>query len=150
MSMSYELMKKRGSWLGKTQHDRNVEMKKRSFLASLKNSYQYEQITLQNGTKWDCLINPSRLTEEYDTKVLSIDFEAGVQEGDVFYWDRTERWWIVTLQQHTEEAYFRATINRCDQEIQIDDDWYWISLRGPVETDFEWWSKHGLTANNLN
>ena len=53
MSMSYELMKKRGSWLGKTQHDRNVEMKKRSFLASLKNSYQYVSVldkAAQKGT----------------------------------------------------------------------------------------------------
>jgi hypothetical protein len=134
--------------------DRNVTGKYKSFKAALGNSYQAEWITLNRGSdnesRWRCLINPSRLTEEFDKKVLSIDFDSGVQEGTVFWWDRTNKYWIVNLQQHTEEAYFRGTISRCDYEIDIDGTPYWISLTGPKETDTVWNEKHGIAWNDLN
>lgn len=134
--------------------DRNVTGKYKSFKAALGNSYQAEWITLNRGSdnesRWRCLINPSRLTEEFDKKVLSIDFASGVQEGTVFWWDRTKRYWIVNLQQHTEEAYFRGTISRCDYEIDVDGTSYWISLTGPNETDTKWNTKHGIAWNDLN
>lgn len=133
---------------------RNVTGKYKSFKAALRDSYQAEWITLNKGTdteaRWRCLINPSRLTENFDKKVLSIDFESGVQEGTVFYWDRTKRYWIVNLQQHTEEAYFRGIINRCDYEIDVDGTKYWISLTGPNETETIWNQKHGIVWNDLN
>ena len=133
---------------------RNVTGKYKSFKAALRDSYQAEWITLNKGTdteaRWRCLINPSRLTENFDKKVLSIDFESGVQEGTVFYWDRTERYWIVNLQQHTEEAYFRGIINRCDYEIDVDGTKYWVSLTGPDETETVWNQKHGIAWNDLN
>ena len=49
-------------------------------LSALKDSYQAEWITLadENGEynrKARCLINPSRLTEEFDKKVLSIEHD---------------------------------------------------------------------------
>lgn len=134
-------MKKRLEYTGYDSQDgRNVKGKYDSFASALKNSYQAEWITLDERTnkenpKWRCLINPSRLTEQFDKKVISIDFESGVQEGTVFYWDRTKRHWIVDLQQHTEEAYFRGTITRADYELDIDDVPYWCSVRGPVETE---------------
>lgn len=70
--------------------DRNVTGKYKSFLAALKNSYQAEWITTvdennQLKDRWRCLINPSRLTEQFDKKVISIDFESGIEEGSVFY-----------------------------------------------------------------
>lgn len=134
--------------------DRNVSGKYKSFKAALKNSYQAEWITLNQGkeneARWRCLINPSRLTENFDKKVLSIDFDSGVTEGTVFYWDRTEKHWIVNLQQHTEEAYFRGIITRCDYEIDVDGTDYWISLTGPNETDTVWNQKHGIAWNDLN
>ena len=134
--------------------DRNVTGKYKSFKAALGNSYQAEWITLNQGTEneshWRCLINPSRLTEEFDKKVISIDFESGIKEGTVFWWDRTNKHWIVNLQQHTEEAYFRGTISRCDYEIDVDGDSYWISLTGPSETDTKWNTKHGIAWNDLN
>ena len=133
---------------------RNVTGKYKSFKAALRDSYQAEWITLNKGTdteaRWRCLINPSRLTENFDKKVLSIDFESGVQEGTVFYWDRTKRYWIVNLQQHTEEAYFRGIINRCDYEIDVDGTKYWVSLTGPDETETVWNQKHGIAWNDLN
>ena len=147
--------KLRAGYLGYDAADgRNVEGKYKSFQSALKNSYQAEWITLNKGTdkeqRWRCLINASRLTENFDKKVLSIDFESGVEEGTVFWWDRTNRHWIVNLQQHTEEAYFRGTITRCDYEMDIDGDKYLVSVRGPVETDTIWNQKHGINWNDLN
>ena len=147
-------MKQRFQYMGGNANGRNTKEKLRSFHTALKNSYQSEWITLHKGEETEkrvlCLINPSRLTEEFDKKVLSIDFEHGVKEGDVFYWDRTGRYWMVNLQQHTEEAYFRGTITRCEHQAVIDDKLYWITLRGPLETDVDWISKHNLYINKLN
>ena len=155
MSNGYERMKKRAGWEGYDVLDgRNVTAKYKSFKAALSNSYQAEWITMNKGkedeARWRCLINPSHLTENFDKKVISIDFDSGMQEGTVFYWDRTEKHWIVNLQQHTEEAYFRGIINRCDYEIDVDGTPYWISLTGPSETDTIWNQKHGIAWNDLN
>ena len=148
-------MKTRAGFNGYDLHDNlNVKGKYNSFQSALKNSYQAEWITVNRGKenekRWRCLINASRLTENFDKKVLSIDFESGVQEGTVFWWDRTKRYWIVNLQQHTEEAYFRGTITRCDYELDIDGTTYWASVRGPVETATIWNQKHGINWNDLN
>lgn len=161
MSSGLDRMKARASYDGYDLHDNfNVTGKYNSFKSVLRNSYQSEWITLdkdkvdQNGNslarRYRCLINASRLTENFDKKVLSIDFEAGVDEGTVFWWDRTNRYWIVNLQQHTEEAYFRGTITRCDYELDIDGKTYWASVRGPIETETVWNQKHGITWNDLN
>lgn len=155
MSDGRELMLKRLKYEGYDKADnRNVTNKYKSFKAALRDSYQAEWITLNKDkdteARWRCLINPSRLTENFDKKVISIDFDSGVQEGTVFYWDRTERYWIVNLQQHTEEAYFRGIITRCEYEINIDDNNYWISLTGPNEASTVWNAKHGIAWNDLN
>ena len=152
---SLDRMKNRISYTGYDLHDKkNVREKYYSFCSALKNSYQAEWITLNKGkeneTRWRCLINPSRLTAQFDKKVLSINFDSKVTEGTIFWWDRTNRYWIVDLQQHTEEAYFRGTITRADYEVDVDGDPYIISLRGPVETTTVWNQKHGIAWNDLN
>lgn len=152
---SLDRMRQRADYKGYDAADgRNVSGKYKSFAAALCNSYQAEWITLDKGKenerRWRCLINPSRLTEQFDKKVISIDFESGVDEGTVFWWDRTNRYWIVSLQQHTEEAYFRGIIARCDYEMDIDGETYFISLTGPNETDTVWNQKHGIAWNDLN
>ena len=148
-------MKKRAGFLGYDSADgRNVKGKYDSFKGALKDSYQAEWITLDKGSQTErrqrCLINPSRLTEQFDKKVISIDFESGMQEGTVFWQDRTNRYQIVDLQQHTEEAYFRGTITRADYTIDIDDVPYQVSVRGPVETATVQNQKHGIAWNDLN
>ena len=150
-----DLMKKRVGYLGyDTADGRNVTGKYKSFQAALQSSYQAEYITLnkdtENEQRWRCLINPSRLTENFDTKVISIDFDSGIQEGTVFWWDRTEKYWMVDLQQHTEEAYFRGTITRADYELDVDGKTYWAIARGPIETTTDWKLKHQIAWNNLN
>lgn len=150
-----EKMQARGNYNGYDLHDNwNVTGKYKSFKSALKSSYQAEWITLdkdtENERRWRCLINASRLTEQFDKKVLSIDFDSGVQEGTVFWWDRTNRYWIVGLQQHTEEAYFRGIITRCDYTMDVNGKSYWVSVRGPVETATIWNQKHGIIWNDLN
>lgn len=150
-----ERMKQRASYTGYDRADgRLVTGKYKSFAAALRNSYQAEWITLdkdtENERRWRCLINPSRLTEQFDKKVISIDFESGIEEGTVFWWDRTNRYWMVDLQQHTEEAYFRGIITRADSIMDIDGRPYWVTVRGPVETTTVWNQKHGQVWNDLN
>ena len=148
-------MRVRASYTGYDLHDNiNVGGKYASFQAALKDSYQAEWIILNKGQeneqKWRCLINPSRLTENFDKKVISIDFASGIKEGTVFWWDRTNKFWMVNLQQHTEEAYFRGLITRADYELDIDGKKYWAITRGPIEESTEWKTKHNIYWNNLN
>lgn len=146
--MSLEFMKKRMIFNGgNTSDGRFVKSKWRSFTGALTNSYQAEDIILdKNGLAARCLINPDKLSDEYDQKEISIDFKYGMKEGDTFYWTRTNSHWIVYLQEFCEEAYFRARVRRCN--YKIDDDW--IYLRGPVETSLVWNQKHDINFNDMN
>ena len=136
-------------YAGGVMDNRVDKSKLHSMQMALQNSYQAEWITL-NDNKYRCLINPDKLKEDYDQKVISIEHSAGMKEGDVFYWDRTDTHWLVYLQQHSESAYFRAQIRRCNYEIEINNHKYWVYLRGPVETALVWRQKHNIEFNDLN
>lgn len=140
-------MKTRVQWLGRTVDDRFIKNKYDSFRSALRNSYQREWITTEDDKKWLCLINSNKLTDEYDKKVLSIDFKSRVKEGSVIYWNLTRTHWIVLLQELTEKAYFKGEIRRCN--YKINDKW-WVYLRGPVETALIWNQKHNLSVNDMN
>lgn len=147
---SLDRMKTRASFDGYNIRDQwIVEGKYKSFKDALRLSYQGEFITF-NDTQYRCLINPDKLKENYDQKMISIDFDAGMANGDTFYWDRTDSHWLVYLQDYSEEAYFRASIRRCDYQIDVDGHPYWIYLRGPVETAIIWRQKHQIEFNDLN
>ena len=149
-----DMMKTRISFLGEGADERLVEGKLRSMHAALENSYQAEWVIFNKGTsherKFKALINPDKLKDDYDKKIISIDFEAGAKVGDVFYWERTNTYWMITLQYYEEEAYFRGSIQRCDYQLDINGHKYWIYLRGPVETTIQWRQKHQLNFNDLN
>ena len=136
-------------YAGGVMDNRVDKSKLHSMQMALQNSYQAEWITL-NDNKYRCLINPDKLKEDYDQKVISIEHSAGMKEGDVFYWDRTDTHWLVYLQQHSESAYFRAQIRRCNYEIEVNKHKYWVYLRGPVETALVWRQKHNIEFNDLN
>ena len=143
-------MKKRMEYDGGyTSDDRNVRGKWLSFNSSLNNSYQAEWVTF-GDQKCRCLINPDKLKEDYDQKVISIDFKYGMKNGSTFYWDRTGTHWLAYLQDYNEEAYFRASIRRCDYEIDVNGHKYWVYLRGPEETAIIWRQKHQIEFNELN
>ena len=149
-----DMMKTRIGFLGEGADERLVEGKLRSMHAALENSYQAEWVIFNKGTshkrKFKALINPDKLKDDYDKKIISIDFEAGAKIGDVFYWERTNTYWMITLQHYEEEAYFRGSIQRCDYQLDINGHKYWIYLRGPVETTAQWRQKHKIEMNDLN
>lgn len=150
-----EKMKQRLNYNNYDYNDNlNVKGKYKSFLGALKNSYQAEWITLDKNEptekKYRCLINPSRLTEQFDKKVISIDFDSGVKEGTIFWWDRTKSYWLVSLQQHTEEAYFRGIIGRANYEFEIDGKIYRAIVKGPDENSESWNKSHNIYFNKMN
>ena len=147
--MSLDNMFTRIQYAGGVMDNRVDKSKLHSMQMALQNSYQAEWITL-NDNQYRCLINPDKLKEDYDQKVISIEHSAGMKEGDVFYWDRTNTHWLVYLQQHSESAYFRAQIRRCNYEIEVNNHKYWVYLRGPVETALVWRQKHNIEFNDLN
>ena len=142
-------LRTRVNYLGNNRDERNNTRKLKSLQATLKDSYQGEWITL-NDNPYRCLINQKKLTTNIDEKMISIEFDAGMKEGDTFYWDRTNSYWLVYLQQFTEEAYFRAEVRRCDYEIEIGDNYYHVYVHGPVQQDEDWINKHNLSFNILN
>ena len=142
-------MKKRLEFAGGSSDGRNVQGKYLSFKSALIDSYQAENITFK-GDQWRCLINPDKLKNDYDQKEISIDFKAHMKDGDVFYWDRTKSYWMAYLQHYEEEAYYRATIRKCNNYIDINGHRYWVYMRGPVETALIWQQKHQIISNDLN
>lgn len=141
-------MKQRLVYDGGDVDGRLVTSKYKSFHAALK-SYQGEWITF-NDKIYRCLINADRLKEDYDIKMISVSFDANIKEGDVFLWNRTGTHWLVYLQQHSEEAYFRGQIRKCSYQIDIDGTLYWMSVTGPAEKSIEWAKQHNIAYNKLN
>ena len=142
-------MRARVTYAGGYVDNRLDKAKLHSMHKAMDNSYQAEWIVL-NDERYRCLINPDKLKEDYDQKTISIDFESGMKEGDTFLWERTGTHWLVYLQQHSESAYFRAKIRRCNYEVEVNDNKYWVYLRGPVETSLIWRQKHQIEFNELN
>lgn len=101
------------------------------------------------------LINPNKLKQDYDDKIISIGFEHGFSTGDVFEWCNTGTYWLIYLQDLTELAYFRGDIRKCSYEISwLDDEGQekktYIAMRGPVETKIDYIQKHGISVDNPN
>lgn len=148
--MSLELMRARMNAIGGATSDGRInDGKLKSLRSAMKNSYQAEWITF-NDKIYRCLINPVKMSPDYDQKEISIEFCAGVKPGSVFLWNRTDTHWMILNQRLTEEAYFRGEIRQCDYEIETDNGKYWVWLRGPLETTTEWRLKHNINYNTLN
>lgn len=157
-----DMMRKRLGWQGGThQEDRMIKDKWRTFQRTLLYSYQActvmmiqkyntvlpaetksEALDSESPQCFRALINPDKLKQEYDDKVLSIDYDTGFEPGDIFQWAKTDTHWIIYTQQLTEDAYFRGEIRRCRHIIKFKDDdgnvWCtWAAIRGPIETQID-------------
>ena len=113
-------MKQRLKYAGGNSDGRIVKGKLKSLQAALWSSYQGEWITIdkrESKYPFRCLINPEKLTVDYNQKIISIEYEAGLKPGDTFLWNRTGKHFIVYTQFDEEEAYFRARIRQCDYYI---------------------------------
>lgn len=132
-----------------------IKDKYRTFLRTLKYSYQSCDVQkLDQIETHRALINPSKNNTEYDEKILSIDYAYNFQPGDIFKWVGTNTYWLVYLQELTEDAYFRSKIRRCRFQI------YWIDnkekissyayIKGPIETKINDISKSNASIDVPN
>ena len=101
------------------------------------------------------LINPDKIKEDYDEKILSIPYECGIHPGDIIQWRETNTYWISYLPQLTEDAYYRSGLRRCRYQITWKDEdgkihRTWAAIRGPVETKINTISKGGLMTDTPN
>ena len=153
---NFEMMRKRLELQGGiAQEDRMIKDKWRTLLRTLKYSYQAcdialaqaQQEILDEGLEPEypivrALINPDKNKQDYDDKILSVDYIHQFKPGDVFEWKNTGTHWIIYLQQLTEDAYFRGEIRRCRYKIKFKDEdgnvcYTYAAIRGPVETQIE-------------
>lgn len=157
--INLEMMRKRFEWQGGIhQEDRMIRDKQRTLHRALLYSYQAASIEMvqknsevleldPSGVDVDmgifgevrALINPDKVKQDYDDKIVSIDYEHGYEPGDVFEWKKTGTQWIIYTQEITEDAYFRGEIRRCRYKIRFKDqngNWCatYAAIRGPVET----------------
>ena len=164
-----ENLNKRLNYRGGNQEGRMQQRKLETLKKALIYSYQAATAKLSDGREFRCLINPDKLKENYDDKIISIPFkdiclnaervgktsegqvEIGMKAGDVFEWKETGTHWLVYLQRLEEDAYFRAEIRRCQYEVQVGEDTYKVYVRGPGGADISWHTKQtGVSWNDLN
>ena len=164
-----ENLNKRLNFRGGNQEGRMQQRKLETLKKALIYSYQAATAELSDGREFRCLINPDKLKENFDDKIISIPFEdiclnaerkgktsqgqeiIGMKAGDVFKWKETETYWLVYLQRLEEDAYFRAEIRRCQYEVLVGEDTYKVYVRGPGGADISWHTKQtGISWNDLN
>ena len=151
---------------GYSQKERMIRDKRKSFDHACLYSYQGALVKkVQDGgcigeymgqvTPARALINPDKTKFDYDDKIISIGFEHRFTPGTVFEWYRTNSFWLVTLQDLDELAYFRGEIRRCDYIISwLDEDGNekstYAAIRGPVETKINFIQKHQISVDEPN
>ena len=142
---------------GNRQQERMILSKKRSLDRAIWSSYQAAEvirIDAEYKKPVRCLINPNKLKQDYDDKIISIGYEYNFKVGDVFEWLGTKTHWLIYLQDLTELAYFRGDIRKCSYEIAWEDEnglhKTYAAIRGPVETKINYIQKHGISVDTPN
>lgn len=150
--MSMKSLSARLTYAGGNQLNRIKLNKLRSLRAAIKNDYNSRMIKIPNKSAWPCLIvnNTSGLKSDYDRKRLSIEFDAGLEPGDVFQCLDDGTHWMVYLPTLTEIAYLRTEIIRCRYTLDVDGQTYWIYFQGPTEMDATWFQKKGVHYDEPN
>lgn len=147
---------------GYFQQNRQIKDKRKSLEKALLYSYQgaFVKKYYPEGDKTKeaqvvrALINPNKLSQDYDDKIISIGFEHEFQTGDIFEWVDTNTYWLIYLQESTEIAYFRGDIRKCRYQISWQDDGQikstFAAIRGPVETKIDYIQKHDISIDTPN
>ena len=151
-----EMMRKRLNYEGGSQEGRMIKDKYNTFKKAL--SYSYQAVNVCKLGEEDvrkALINPDKNKQDYDDKILSIDYAFGYNPGDIFLWVGTNTYWLIYLRELTEDAYLRAEIRRCKYQLQwINEEKElvntWAYIRGPVETKINFIQKNGLSVDTPN
>lgn len=148
--MSLKTLSARLQYQGGNKLGRINKQKLNGLRAALKDDYNSRMIKTPLHGAWPALINLNNLKPDYDKKYLSVEFDAGLEAGDVFECLDDGTHWMVYLPILTETAYLRSEIIRCRYTMTIDDEEYWIYFQGPTETDLRWFIKRGININELN
>ena len=155
---------------GYKQESRMQLDKLRTLKKALIYSYQAATAILEDGREFRCLINPDKNKLDYDDKIISIPYkdiclnkeksaektsqgeeEIGMKVGDVFTWKETNTNWLVYLERLEEDAYFRAEIRKCNNEIEINDKKYKVYTHGPDVESILWHTRRGFGSwSDLN
>ena len=151
---------------GFAQQQRMIKDKRHSLDQATKYSYQAAWVRKCAATEVEtkqeknilppvrALMNPNKLKQDYDDKVISIGFEHKINCGDVFEWCNTGTYWLIYLQDLDELAYFRGDVRRCTYQIpfMMDDELnvVYVANRGPVETKIDYIQKHTTSVDNPN
>ena len=143
---------------GNAQQERMIRDKRRSLDHAVWFSYQGAKVVktdAEDRRPVRALINPNKLKQDYDDKIISVGFEYNFTTGTVFEWLGTGTHWLVYLQDLTELAYFRGDIRKCSYEIKfMDEDGKihstYAAVRGPVETKINFIQKHGISVDTPN
>ena len=165
-----DYLKRRG---GYAQQDRMITDKRKTLDRAVKYSYQaalvkkVEEETPQEDIMepvgfnekpegpFPALINPNKLKQDYDDKIISIGYEYDFHTGNVFEWYNTNTYWLIYLQDLTELAYFRGDIRKCRYQINWQDEkglihTTYAAVRGPVETKINFLQKNGISLDTPN
>ena len=119
MNDGLELMRARLNVRGGIkQQDRMIADKRKNLKNVILYSYQGAKVQKTDGSEGLALINPNTVKQDYDDKVISIDFDYNFQVGTIFNWVGTNTHWLIYLQDLTELAYFKGDIRRCNYEIK--------------------------------
>ena len=143
---------------GNRQQERMIKDKRRSLDSAVWFSYQGAEVLktdAEDRKPVRALINPNKLKQDYDDKIISIGYEHGFTPGTIFEWIGTNTYWLVYLQDLTELAYFRGDIRKCSYEIKWEDEegnlhHTYAAVRGPVETKINFIQKHGISVDSPN
>lgn len=145
---------------GHAQQERMIYDKKRSLDRALKYSYQGADIKKVDAEEGErpcrALINPNKLKQDYDDKIVSCNWDYELSPGTVFEWMGTKSHWLIYLQDLTELAYFRGQIRRCKHTIKWLDEnsreinTVWAAVCGPVETKINTVIKNNDTVDTPN
>ena len=142
---------------GNLQQNRMIKDKRRSLDRALVYSYQGADVRKIDSTSDEyvrALINPNKLKQDYDDKIISVGYEHHFECGDIFEWKGTETYWLIYLQDLTELAYFRGDIRKCSHQINWEDEngkhSTYAAIRGPVETKINYIQKHGISVDTPN
>lgn len=150
---------------GIKQEARMIKDKYKTFQKALIYSYQgvdaqiIQKYTkcelLEDQPEYRALINPDKTKQDYDDKIVSIDYASGLEPGDIFEWKNTATYWIVYLRALTEDSYFRGEIRRCRFKLKFRDKdgiptETYVAIRGPVETVIESIQKNQVRIDEPN
>ena len=142
---------------GNLQQNRMIKDKRRSLDRALVYSYQGADVRKTDSISDEyvrALINPNKLKQDYDDKIISVGYEHHFECGDIFEWKGTETYWLIYLQDLTELAYFRGDIRKCSHQINWEDEngkhSTYAAIRGPVETKINYIQKHGISVDTPN